>query len=69
MIVGTTLNQVHRYFEMSSQKSDVLNLWGMTTLPPLTRGETAVTTSPLMWYRGKEQSALSSGLRSWAMAV
>ena len=49
MIVGTTLNQVQRYFEMSSQKSDVLTLWGMTTLPPLTRGVTAVTTSPLMW--------------------
>ena len=27
MIVGTTLNQVHRYFEMSSQNSEVLNLW------------------------------------------
>lgn len=49
MIVGTTLNQVQRYRETSSQKADVLNRCGITTLPPLTRGATPVTTSPLMW--------------------
>ena len=48
MIVGTTLNHVHPYAEMNSQKLDVLNLWGITTLPPLTNGVTDVTTSPLM---------------------
>ena len=48
MMVGTTLNHVHRYSEISSQKFPLLNLCGMTTLPPLTSGVTAVTTSPLI---------------------